>query len=115
MDQNHVPDDALAALDELGRGLLVDDPAAVRERLRSDLRVRIDCDRTALDTGAAAIAFRLEHTSSAGALRDHGPYVCTIVDSIDRRLGKWGIDPPAAYTYRATEQGWHVYDGTLRL
>lgn len=112
---NHVPNDVLVAIDELGRGLLVDEPGTVDERLRSDLRLRIDCDRTALDDGAATIAFRLEHTSPVERLRDHGPYVCTIVDAIDGRLGEWGIDPPPAYAHRAVEDGWQVYAGTLGL
>jgi hypothetical protein len=38
---NHVPDDALAALDAFGEGHLRGDPSPVREALRSDLRLRI--------------------------------------------------------------------------
>lgn len=112
---NHVPDDALAAIDELGRGLLAAEPTTIDERLRSDLRLRIDCDRTALDAGTATVTFRLEHTSSAETLRDHGPYVCTIVDAVDSRLRAWGVDPPVAYAHRATKDGRQVYGGTLGL
>lgn len=112
---NHVPDDVLAAIDDLGEGLLVDEPTVVRERLRSDFRVRIDADRAALDDGTATIAFRLEHASAAAELRDHGSYVRTIVDNVDARLREWGLDPPSAYTHRGTDDGWQVYDGTLVL
>lgn len=112
---NHVPNEVLAAIDRLGRGLLVDDPTVLRERLRSDFRLRIDCDRTALDDRTATIAFRLEHTSARDVLRDHGSYVCTIVDNVETRLQEWGMDPPLEYAHRATEDGWQVYAGTLGL
>jgi hypothetical protein len=112
---NHVPNDVLAALDEFGRGLLVDEPAVVRGRLRSDFEVRIDVDRTALDTGVATIAFRLEHTAAADELRDHGTYVRTIVDNLETRLREWGVDTPPAYAHRTTENGWQMYEGTLEL
>jgi hypothetical protein len=112
---NHVPDDVAAAVDDLGQSLLVDEPAAVRGRLRADFCVRIDADRAALDTGVATITFRLKHTTAADELRDHGSYVCTIVDNLEARLREWGIDPPSAYTHRATEDGWQVYDGTLEI
>lgn len=112
---NHVPDETLTAIDELGRRVLGDEPTIIDERLRSDLRLRIDCTRAALDAGTAPIAFRLDHTSSVATLRDHGPYVCTVVENVESRLRGWGLEPPAAYTHRATENGWRVYDGTLRF
>lgn len=112
---NHVPNDVLAAIDDLCRGLLVDEPTILRERLRSDFRLCIDCDRAALNDGAATITFRLEHTSAAAELRDHSSYACTIADNVESRLREWGIDPPSAYTHRATEDGWQVYDGALSL
>lgn len=112
---NHVPDDVLTAIEELGRGVLVDEPTVLDERLRSNFRICINCDRAALDTGAATITFRLEHTTPAVKLRDHGSFVCTIVDNVESSLRDWGFDPPTAYTHRTTEDGWQVYDGTLRF
>jgi hypothetical protein len=112
---NHVPNEVLAAIDGVGRGLLVEDPTVLRERLRSDFRLRIDCDTSAFADGTAPIAFRLEHASARDALRDHGSYVCTIVDTVDSHLAGWGIEPPPAYAHRATENGWQVYAGTLAL
>jgi hypothetical protein len=112
---NHIPDVVVAALDDFGHALLVDEPTLLDERLRGDFRVRIECSRGALDANTAGIAFRLDHTVAATVLRDHGPYVGTIVDGVDSRLRSWGIDPPVAYTHCGTDEGWQVYDGTLRL
>lgn len=112
---NHVPDEALESVDELGRGLLLGEPTSLQERLRSDLRFSVDCDRAALEAGTATGSFRLEHTSPAECLRGHGSYVRTIADNVDARLEAWGIDPPAAYTHRGTDDGWQVYEGTLEL
>jgi hypothetical protein len=108
---NHVPDDALDAIDDLGRALLVGDPKEVDERLRSDLRLRIDCDRAGLPAGTVRVAFRLEHGSPEATLRDHGPFLETIVDGVETRLRVWGIDPPEAYTHRETDGEWQVYAG----
>ena len=112
---NHVPDPVLAAIDDLGRAILVDDPTTLDRRLRSDFRVRIDCDRTALDAGAAAATFRLEHGTPAPTLREHGSFVATVVDGVDSRLREWGIEPPDAYTHRSTENGWQTYAGRAAL
>lgn len=112
---NHVPDEVLAAIDDLGESLLRAEPTTVDERLRTDFRVRIECDRAALDRGEAAITFRLEHTTPADRLRGHGSYVGTIVANVETRLREWGIDPPEAYTHCGTEDGWQVYRGRARL
>lgn len=112
---NHVPDAALAAIDDLGRALLEDEPTTVDERLRSDLRVRVECDRAALNERRATVTFRLDHGSPADTLRGHGSFVGTIVDGVDSRLRAWGIDPPTAYTHRASDDGWQVYAGDARL
>ena len=112
---NHVPNEALAAIDGLGRSVLLGDPRTVEQRLRTDLRIRIVCDQAAIESGTAAIAFRIEHTTHAGTLRGHGSYVETIVDNVEARLRAWGLDPPKAYEYRRTEDGWHVYGGPLGL
>lgn len=112
---NHVPNEVLAAIDDLGRAVLLGDPRSVEKRLRTDLRVRIDCDRAAIECGTGDIAFRIEHTAHAETLRGHGSYVETVVDNVESRLQSWGLYPPEAYGYRKTEGGWHVYGGPLRL
>jgi hypothetical protein len=112
---NHVPDAALAAIDGLGRSLLTDEPTVVDERLRSDLRIRIECYRAALTEGQATVTFRLRHGSPARTLRGHGSFVETIVDGVESRLRAWGVDPPPSYTYRDTDDGWQVYVGRATL
>lgn len=109
---NHVPNDAVDAIDAFGAGLLRSDPPSVRERLRSDLRVRI----TAADGGETALCrFETEHTTAPPTLRERGSFVRTIVDGIDGRLDAWGIEPPEAYRYVETVDGTHRYEGTLVL
>lgn len=112
---DHVPDRVLAALDDLGRGLLVGKPTTVDEQLRRDLRLKITCGPGAITDGAAPIVFRLEHTATLARLRDHGSYVCTIIDNIESQLRAWGLGLPPAYAYQSTEDGWQVYAGTLKL
>lgn len=112
---NHVPDEALAALDGLGYGLLVGQPKTIQERLRRDFRLRIPCDQVAVDDGTTRIEFRLQHTAALAQLREHGSYVCTIVNSVESRLQAWGLEPPPAYGHHATEEGWQVYAGRLTL
>ena len=108
---NHVPDDALAALDAFGEGHLRGDPPVVRERLRSDLRLRIH----RVSEGTAHCRFETEHTRSPPTLRDRGSFLATYADGVDDRLRAWGIEPPDAYEYVETVDGWHRYAGTLRL
>ncbi|OYR41132.1 hypothetical protein DJ82_06180 [Halorubrum sp. Ib24] len=109
---NHVPDEALAALDAFGEGHLRGDPAPVSERLRSDLRLRI----TTLDDGRTArCRFETEHTRTPPTLRDRGSFLATYADGVDDRLRAWGIEPPDAYEYVGTVDGWHRYAGRLRL
>lgn len=112
---NHVPDTVLAAIDDLGRSLLTDEQTVVDKRLRSDLRLRIDCDRAALHTGAVTVTFRLRHGSPPRTLRGHGSFLGTIVDGVESRLRAWGIDPPASYTHRGTDGEWQVYVGRATL
>jgi len=108
---NHVPDDALAALDAFGEGHLRGDPPPVRERLRSDLRLRID----RIGEGTARCRFETEHTRAPPTLRDRGSFLATYADGVDDRLRAWGIEPPDAYEYVETVDGWHRYAGILRL
>lgn len=110
---NHVPDEALAALDAFGRGHLEGSPPPVRERLRSDLRLAIDPPATPGDD--AVCRFLTAHTRRPATLRGRGSYVRTIVDGVDDRLRAWGVEPPAAYEYADTENGVHEYAGRLRL
>jgi hypothetical protein len=109
---NHVPNEALAAIDAFGEGHLRGDPSAVRERLRSDLRVRIEADG---DGRTARCRFETEHARTPPTLRDRGSFLATYVDGVDERLREWGIEPPPAYEYRETIDGTHRYEGTLTL
>ena len=61
----------------------------------------------------ATCRFETEHTHRPPRLRDRGSYIKTIVDNVERRLEPWGVDPPEAYEYAATTDGWHRYEGTL--
>jgi hypothetical protein len=108
---NHVPDAALDALDAFGEGHLRGEPTTVRERLRADLRLRID--RTGEET--ARCRFEIEHARPSPTLRDRGSFLATYADGVDDRLRAWGIEPPDAYEYVETVDGWHRYVGTLGL
>lgn len=133
---NHVPNEALAALDEFGRGHLEGRQVRVTERLRSDLRLVVvpvgdghpdpstaddtrgdseTTDDTQNDTETALCQFRTRHTQRPATLRGRGSYVQTIVDGVDARLVAWGVEPPPAYEYTGTDDGWHRYEGRLRL
>ena len=109
---NHVPDDALAAVDAFGEGLLVGETRPVEVRLRSDLRLAIDPDTR---DGTATVAFRIEHGRREERLRGYGSFVGTVVDGVERRLGEWGVRPPEEYAYRDTDDGWHRYAGEAGL
>lgn len=95
-------------MDAFGEGLLTGDPPAVDERLRTDLRVRVD-------PGDYTCQYRLDHTRREPALRAYGSFVTTIVDGLDERLRSWGVDPPPAYEYVDTVDGWHRYEGVLSV
>ena len=113
---NHVPDDAVDAIDAFGEGLLYGEPPPVRERLRSDLRLRISAtdDGRAAGDRTAVCRFETEHAETPETLRGRGSFVRTIVDGVDEQLAAWGIEPPDAYRYEATVCGTHRYAGTLR-
>jgi len=113
---NHVPDEALAAIDDLGRGLLVGDPRPVEASLRSDLRLSIPVDADALRAGETPVAFHLRHTRGHDHLRAHGSFVATVVDGVETRLREWGVEPPERYEHdRDVDGDWRVYDGEARL
>jgi hypothetical protein len=107
---NHVPDTALAAIDDFGEGVLTGAPPPFAVRLRSDLRLQV---RPQGD-GTARCRYETEHTEAPSTLRDRGSFVTTILDGVDERFRAWGIDPPDAYTYAETVDGWHRYEGVLR-
>jgi len=109
---NHVPNEALAAIDAFGEGHLRGDPPPVRERLRSDLRIRIEVND---DGRTARCRFETEYTRTPPTLRDRDSFLVTYVDGVDERLREWGIEPPPAYEYRETVDGTHRYEGTLTL
>ena len=109
---NHVPNEALAAIDAFGEGHLRGEPTPVRERLRSDLRVRIESNG---DGRTARCRFETEYSRTPPTLRDRDSFLVTYVDGVDERLRQWGIEPPDAYEYRETVDGTHRYEGTLSL
>jgi hypothetical protein len=107
---NHLPNDAVDAIDAFGEGVLYGEPPPVRERLRSDLRLRI----SAADSGRTALCrFETEHAETPETLRGRGSFVRTIVDGVDERLAAWGIETPGAYRYQATVDGTHRYEGMI--
>jgi len=109
---NHVPNEALDALDAFGEGHLRGDSPTVSERLRSDLRLRITLED---DGETARCRFETEHARAPPTLRDRDSFLATYVDGVDERLRQWGIEPPDAYEYRETVDGTHRYEGTLSL
>lgn len=112
---NHVPDEALAAIDRFGKGLLTGTANPVQERLRSDIRLVIPCTAEDIEAGLTTAQFRMAHSRFEPTLRAYGSFVETIVDGIDDRLLSWGVDPPEAYEYSGAHGGPHVYQGRLRL
>lgn len=116
---NHVPDAALAVLDDLGEGLLVGEARPVDARLRSDLRLVILLTDEALAAGHTTVRFRIEHTRRHDHLREHGAFVATIVDGVETKLREWGIEPPERYAHERDEtrdgETWRVYAGEARL
>jgi len=107
---NHVPDEVLGAIDKFGESLLLGNPEPISGKLRTDLRIEIvpDTDST------ATCRYRAVHTQSPPAIRDRGSFMTTVIDGVDEQLEQWGIDPPTAYTYAATVNGTHHYEGTLQ-
>lgn len=115
---NHVPDDALVALETLGEGLLVGEARPVDARLRSDFRLRIPITDEDLAAGHTTVEFHLEHTRRHDHLREHGEFVGTIVDGVETRLREWGVDPPGRYAHDRDEERdgvWRVYAGEARF
>ena len=110
---NHVSDEALAAIDAFGEGLLRADPPPVRERLRSDLRLRIDAPSG--DEHTARCSFEIDHATPRETLREHGSFVATVVNGVDDRLAAWGIRPPDAYEHVDAADDVQRYRGELAL
>lgn len=112
---NHIPDDALAAIDRLGEGILFGEGNPVRERLRTDLRVVIPCTAADIEAGQTTCEFRIAHERQEPTLRGYGSFIETIVDGIDDQLASWGIEPPTGYEYSGERDGRYIYDGRLQL
>lgn len=109
---NHVPDDALAAIDSFGEALLLGSPPPITEPLRRDLRLRV---RPRDDGQTAVCRYETEHNQTPARLRERGSFVTTIVDNVDARFESWGVVPPEAYGYTETVDGTHRYEGVLQL
>lgn len=111
---NHVPNAALAAIDELGRATLRGESRPVEASLRSDLAVRIAPTPAEFAAGEVPVVFRIDGRAHP-RLRDHGPFVGTIIEGIGDRLAAWGIDPPDRYRYRDRSARWRPYVGVACL
>ncbi len=111
---NHVPNAALAAIDEFGRATLRGDSRPVEASLRSDLDVRIAPTAAELAAGEVPVVFGIDGRAHP-RLRDHGSFVATIIEGIEDRLAAWGIDPPERYRYRDRSDRWRPYVGVARL
>ena len=101
----HTPEAALAALEDLCEARLRGDPGVVDERLREDLRLRVEADADGL-----RVAFRLRGRERRPRLRDDA-FLATYADETDAVLRSWGVDPPA-YEHAGRDGEWDVYAGT---
>lgn len=120
---NHVPDAVLARLDALGRATLHGESCRIAAGLRRDLRVHV-----AYDGGREPFVVRLCHRGDRQPrIRDHGPWLSTYVDGVDRRLADWGVRTPTAYRSGSGDPSdvrdtaieepadWIAYDGRVTL
>lgn len=112
---NHVPNEALDALEGFGEGILSGEVPAVRTRLRSDLRLRIDGGASVLERGTTRVAFHLDHGRREETLRGYGSFMQTIADGVDESLRVWGVQPPQAYAFAGESADWLVFAGTAQV
>jgi hypothetical protein len=104
----HTPEAARAALDDLFAARLRGERRTVDERLRSDLRLRVE----PTDEGLR-VAFRLRGRTR----RDHlgaDDFLATYVRETDEALRSWGVAPPARYGFDGHDGDWDVYAATVR-
>lgn len=103
----HTPEAARAALDRLFAARLRGERRSVDERLRSDLRLRVD----PTDDGLR-VAFRLR----GRARHDHlgaDDFLATYARETNEALRSWGVDPPARYDHAGEDGAWDVYAATV--
>ncbi|ESS06435.1 MAG: hypothetical protein A07HB70_01154 [uncultured archaeon A07HB70] len=106
----HTPDAVRARLDELFEARLRGDAvAAVEERLRADLCLRVE----PTEGSALRVAFRLHDRERRPCLRDGDPFRATYADEVDDLLRSWGVDPPDRYVFAAEDAAWDVYAATV--
>jgi hypothetical protein len=104
----HTPEATRAALAELFEARLRGERRTVDERLRSDLRLRVEPSEDGL-----RVAFRLR----GRARRDHlgaDAFLATYVRETNEVLRSWGVDPPARYEHAGSDGAWDVYAATVR-
>ncbi|WP_434531610.1 hypothetical protein ACODNH_19920 (plasmid) [Haloarcula sp. NS06] len=89
--------------------------ARVRERLRTDLRVRIPCTAADIKAEQTVGRYEIKHTRREPTLRVYDSFVETIVVNIDDRLLSWGIEPQTAYEYSERHDDRYVYAGLPQL
>ncbi len=112
---NHVPDEAVTAIDAFGRGILTGDSHPVSARLRSDLRVHIPCDAAKLAAGETRLEYQIDRDQTPDMIRGYGSFVETYVNGVETQLENWGIDLPPGYEYAGKRDGWRLYTGRVEL
>lgn len=110
---NHVPDDALRAIDAFGQGLLRGEIRTVETQLQTELRIEIAPSAAEIAAGRLPVAFSVDGPRQS-RLSGYGSFVETVVNGVETRLAAWGIDPPAQYPRQEQSEGWHRYVGTAR-
>lgn len=104
----HTPDAARAALDGLFEARLHGEERRVDERLRADLRLRVEPRADGL-----RVAFRLRGRPTRDHLRDGDPFLATYADETDETLRSWGVAPPDAYPFVRADGDWDAYAATV--
>lgn len=104
----HTPDAVRDRLDDLLAARLRGDTAVVEERLRSDLRLRVEPR-----DGTLRVAFRLRGRERQSHLRGGDPFLATYADELDDLLRSWGVDPPEQYAFAREEGAWDIYAATV--
>lgn len=103
----HTPEAARAALADLCEARLRGEQRRVDERLRADLRLRVEPVE-----GGLRVAFRLRGRER----RDHlgaDEFLATYADETNEVLRSWGVDPPARYEHAGCDGAWDVYAATV--
>jgi hypothetical protein len=104
----HIPEATRAALDDLFAARLRGDRRTVDERLRDDLRLRVE----PTDAGLR-VTFRLRGRPRRDQL-GADEFLATYARETNEALRSWGVDPPARYEYAGSDGAWDIYAATVR-